>query len=214
MYEKQTIGKFGEDLACKYLEENDYRILDRNFSCMQGEIDIIAYDTKNGERHNKTGEDGEYLIRDLEGDELQAVLDSAASMMSKVTANEKDFATFDKYASDTKEYPNGIYITKDSEYVSDVIDAVYDMKIGEIRTVTSDFGVHIIMRYELEDDGYKKSANSDFFISTETGNYFFLNDLKNQLLSNMLASHKVNITVDYSQIEGVDMKSVDPNFYY
>ena len=49
MYEKQTIGKFGEDLSCKYLEDNNYIILDRNFSSRQGEIDIIAYDVKNDE---------------------------------------------------------------------------------------------------------------------------------------------------------------------
>ena len=49
MYQKQAIGKFGEDAACEYLEKNDYKILDRNFNCSQGEIDIIAYDYKNKE---------------------------------------------------------------------------------------------------------------------------------------------------------------------
>ena len=49
MYKKMAVGKYGEDLACKYLEKNNYNILDRNFSCMQGEIDIIAYDKKNKE---------------------------------------------------------------------------------------------------------------------------------------------------------------------
>lgn len=49
MIEKKAIGKFGEDVACKYLIKNDYEIIDRNFSCRQGEIDIIAYDLKNKE---------------------------------------------------------------------------------------------------------------------------------------------------------------------
>ena len=44
MYHAQELGKGGEDLACKYLEENNYQILERNFSCSQGEIDIIAKD--------------------------------------------------------------------------------------------------------------------------------------------------------------------------
>ena len=39
-------GKLGEDLACKYLEQNDYKILERNFEARQGEIDIIALDKK------------------------------------------------------------------------------------------------------------------------------------------------------------------------
>ena len=44
MYVNQTLGKFGEDKACKYLEKNDYIIIERNFRCKQGEIDIIAKD--------------------------------------------------------------------------------------------------------------------------------------------------------------------------
>ena len=38
----KEIGVFGEDAACEYLEDNDYEILERNFSLKTGEIDIIA----------------------------------------------------------------------------------------------------------------------------------------------------------------------------
>ena len=44
MYQKHVIGKFGEDEATKYLEQKGYKILDRNFSCKRGEIDIVALD--------------------------------------------------------------------------------------------------------------------------------------------------------------------------
>ncbi len=44
MYIKQQRGKIGENLASKYLEVNQHKIIDRNFRCKQGEIDIIAYD--------------------------------------------------------------------------------------------------------------------------------------------------------------------------
>ena len=49
MYDNQKIGKFGEDAACKYLEKNNYKIVERNFCCRQGEIDIVAFDIKNDE---------------------------------------------------------------------------------------------------------------------------------------------------------------------
>lgn len=40
----QKIGRFGESEAEKYLKQNGYKILERNFSCKRGEIDIIALD--------------------------------------------------------------------------------------------------------------------------------------------------------------------------
>lgn len=45
-YNKRTIGKEHEDKAVKYLEDSGYLIVERNFYCRQGEIDIIARDGK------------------------------------------------------------------------------------------------------------------------------------------------------------------------
>ena len=46
MYVNKETGKLGEDIAVHYLKQNGYIILDRNFECRQGEIDIIALDKK------------------------------------------------------------------------------------------------------------------------------------------------------------------------
>lgn len=40
----KELGKYGEDKAVSYLENQNCKILERNFSCKQGEIDIIAKD--------------------------------------------------------------------------------------------------------------------------------------------------------------------------
>ena len=43
---KRTIGDTKELLACNYLSENGAFILNRNFRCRFGEVDIIAKDGK------------------------------------------------------------------------------------------------------------------------------------------------------------------------
>lgn len=44
MYIRHNLGQTGEDVAEIYLLKKDYKIIERNFSCRQGEIDIIAKD--------------------------------------------------------------------------------------------------------------------------------------------------------------------------
>ena len=49
MYENQRKGKIGENLVCQYLKKRNYLILERNFRSYKGEIDVIAWDTKQKE---------------------------------------------------------------------------------------------------------------------------------------------------------------------
>ena len=44
MYTNQELGKLGEKLAKRFLEERNYEIICQNFRARQGEIDIIAKD--------------------------------------------------------------------------------------------------------------------------------------------------------------------------
>jgi len=41
LFNKLT-GACGEDAACSFLKKNKYKIIDRNYRCAYGEIDIIA----------------------------------------------------------------------------------------------------------------------------------------------------------------------------
>lgn len=42
MTHKSELGKFGEDFACRYLQQQGYRIAYRNYRTRFGEIDIVA----------------------------------------------------------------------------------------------------------------------------------------------------------------------------
>lgn len=42
MGQKQLLGKYGEDVAAKFLQDRGYYIIDRNWRCSIGEIDLVA----------------------------------------------------------------------------------------------------------------------------------------------------------------------------
>ncbi|CAN7492965.1 YraN family protein [Knoellia sp. LjRoot47] len=39
-----ALGRYGEELAARYLRDRGIRVLERNWRCPEGEIDIIALD--------------------------------------------------------------------------------------------------------------------------------------------------------------------------
>ncbi len=44
MAAKDTVGRYGEDVAARHLTELGYQVLHRNWRCDLGEIDIVARD--------------------------------------------------------------------------------------------------------------------------------------------------------------------------
>jgi putative endonuclease len=40
--DKKELGRIGEEVALRFLKKNGYRIVERNYVCKLGEIDIIA----------------------------------------------------------------------------------------------------------------------------------------------------------------------------
>lgn len=45
MAEHNKIGKIGEEIATKYLLNKEFNIIERNYLCKIGEIDIISYES-------------------------------------------------------------------------------------------------------------------------------------------------------------------------
>ncbi len=40
--DRRELGSSGESIACRFLEKQGYKIIERNYRCKSGEIDIIA----------------------------------------------------------------------------------------------------------------------------------------------------------------------------
>ena len=181
----------------------------------------IAYDKKNGVRIPKYDENGYVLKREFTKDELIAVSDHATLLMEELEGQEKNYTLFDsfveKYSEDegSLEYTNGFYMTADSGYEApEVLEAVLEMKTGEIRKINSEHGIHIVMKYELEENGFGLTENSDFFISTKNGAYVFINDVMTVLLNEKLKPYIEKIKVDKSRYDAISIKDLAPNYYY
>ncbi len=41
------LGDYGERMACEYLSGHGYKVIERNFSCKAGEVDIVALQEDN-----------------------------------------------------------------------------------------------------------------------------------------------------------------------
>ena len=181
---------------------------------------FIAYDKERGERQPVYDENGYIMTRQFTQSELIAVSDDATLLMDELRGEEGNYTLFDSFVESYSEdegsatYSNGMYLAKNTEYIPQVTEALAEMEEGEIRKVYSDYGIHIVMKYELDEGGYADSRNSDFFISNSTGTYTFLSTLMSELLMKRLAPIKALITVDEKLYDSIDIKYVGANFYY
>ena len=208
--------------ALKRRDESGAVVTDKNGDVVYETSDgFIAYDRENGERQPVYDENGYIMTRAFTEKELIEVSDHATLLMEKLEGEEKNYTLFDSFVENYSEdegsvaYDNGFYMTAQSNYDSpEVISALAEMKEGEIRKVYSDYGIHIVMKYELDEGGYADSRNSDFFISTSSGTYTFMPTLMSELLAKRLEPIRANVTVDEKLYESIDIKYIGANFYY
>ena len=180
----------------------------------------VAYDVTKGARKQRKGADDKPIREDLKDEKLNEVLDRSKAVYGQLM--EGDTIGFEELLKEYNEdeamttYPNGYYMTEDTRYDSpEVVKKLFDMENGEIAWVRSEFGVHIIMRYELETDGYKLESNEDFFKDRTTGRYLFLDQVKSLWFNEYLTPYKEKIRIlDESIFDEINIKSVEANFYY
>lgn len=161
---------------------------------------------------------GNVLTEKLTTDELIGLTDKTQMIMEHV--GKGDYKLFDSLIEDYNEdkgmteYPNGYYLTATSDYdAPEVRDALFEMEDGEVRKVESARGIHIVMKYELDEGGYADEANAAFF-RTEDGTYSFLSALKSNMLEDYVAEYKALIVIDEDRLKSISMKTVGVNYNY
>lgn len=180
-----------------------------------------AYKKEGASVKQRFDSSGEPVVKyyDANSVEMKIVNSDADAILAETKAG--DYSGFDALVGEynqedgSKDYPNGYYVSRNTSYEAiEVIDELFEMQVGEVKKIQSDYGIHIVMRYELEEGAYTFEENEDLFISTKTGTYVFMSDLVDELLYEYVKEYKDKVVVDEAVLKGADMKSVEPNYYY
>lgn len=179
----------------------------------------IAYKKSDASRNLQTDDSGNAVKRYYNETEMALLTDEANAILAEVKKG--DTVSFDalvtKHSEDKglTDYPNGYYVTKDTVYEAPkVIEELFNMSVGDYKMVKSDLGIHIFMRYDIEESAYTDEQYEDIFIDMDTGTYVFMDELVSELFAKYLEPYKARILVDEEVLATVDIKRAGINFYY
>ncbi len=109
-----------------------------------------------------TDENGYYVTEELSDKEKAEKQANIAAVVAGLEGG-TDFAVlYEKYSED-KNYPAGYYMTDSMSFIPEVVSAAMELEENDWCKVESEYGTHIIMRRPLDEGGYEKKENADFF---------------------------------------------------
>ena len=177
----------------------------------------IAYDRQNGVIGYVTNDDGDKVIEELDDKEKAALHERAQEYLEKCNGNVE---LFEDYIKQYDESENGgvVYLVSSAGYYAAQNDAVayFDemaemlsvLDAGECALYQSEYGYHVLCRYENEPGAYDKEENKDIFDT-------FADDLISRLFEDMCAKLYDSVTVDSAVFgDAPTMKEVGINTKY
>ena len=94
------------------------------------------------------------------------------------------------------------------EYLDDITKALADMQVGECKVVSSEYGYHVVCKYEIEDAVYDSKDQQEVFSDFYDGLVSYLFDLE-------CAKYESKVKIDKGVLgEAPDMISVGTNTLY
>jgi len=204
LYGDNGIEKISSSVKTKYYEDNYVRI--KHIFLYTGKRPVVK---DNGEY--EYNDQGYVKYRNMTAEEDKAVKERAETYYKALTDSAEDFDDLLLYYGEDvaarDEYPNGFYFTESSTYFKSVLDAAFDMNVGEYRMVTSESGIHIIKKLELEKNGYSIAANTDFFTDFES-------NLISKTFNARLEEYKKLIEVDAERLASYCLRDANANYTY
>lgn len=196
--ENGTIGITDQDRQA-YLDENYVRVrhiyVNNSYTYAVDEDGIVM-----------TNPDGTYKTIPLDG----AVLEAKNAVIDQIDASLASGTDFDEvYAaySEDKLYENGYYITRNMNFVSDVVVSAFELEPGKHVKLTSDVGTHYIMRLDMDEKPWEDEKNADFFADYDTV-------VSSELFAGYIESKIGEVTVNEEILSEYSVEDSDVNYRF
>ncbi len=146
---------------------------------------------------------GYYKTEKLTDEEKEERKKLAQTVLEKAESGEEFEKLITEYGEDEgmEYYTDGYFIKEGDSYEENFIEAALGMKDGEVRLVESTYGLHIMKKYPLEEDGYTKEVNANFFSGLDSL-------VQEQKENEKLESYFSRITTDETLHSAVDFATV------
>ena len=163
----------------------------------------ILYDKVNGLPAVETDGTGQGIKYFYTSAEFSEKRNEANGLVDSIV--DGNFAAFDAAVSSNvliigseDPYPDGYYLSDvessgyigDSAYLGDILAALKEMKVGEVRMIESDNGCHVIMKYELDAGKCVDGNYDEWFVNLEKT---LMNNMFADKIADILPDGKVNV---------------------
>ena len=182
----------------------------------------IAYDTATGKPSPVLDDTGAQKTEQYSKEEMLERVDLAIEIRDMAGNSDAAFQALRLAYNEEASMDDGLcYLATNVDYESinmgfmdDMADALAALEVGEVTIVSSDYGYHVIRRYEVESGAYANKDNAQWFTDSAYGVYDFITNLENELFLARIADTVARIETDDELLASVTIKQVAPNYTY
>ena len=150
----------------------------------------IAYDTKNGVLGYVTDKDGNNTVGYYDKDVMGEKYELATKYANDCSGDVDKFLEYAALYDESESVGETMYLfmsagyygaqNESVSYLDDIAKALNEMKVGECKVVESDYGYHIVCKYEIEEKAYSNEKYKDTFttFADNITQYFYQEECK------------------------------------
>ncbi len=159
------------------------------------ELGTLTHDPVTGEAYTEELTEAEKAEKNATVEKIDKAIEAGEDFMS----------VYEKYSED-KLYKNGYFLTEDSTFIAEVVEAAFKLEEGETVRLETKYGVHYIKRNKIEGTPWDDKENSDFF-------YEFDTKLADYVFTVMISETAEKVTVHTDITGKYKIGDVKPNYY-